>query len=62
MLWKNAAKKEYMDLIEPQQKRLENAIDDILGERNPDELQRVYELGRAAATRNLDALKAYFEV
>ena len=31
-------------------------------ERNPDELQRVYELGRAAATRNLDALKAYFEV
>lgn len=38
MLWKNAAKKEYMDLIEPQQKRLENAIDDILGERKPDEL------------------------
>lgn len=31
-------------------------------ERNPDELQRVYELGRAAATKNLDALKAYFEV
>ena len=31
-------------------------------EKNPEELQRVYELGRAAATRNMEALRAYFEM
>jgi predicted patatin/cPLA2 family phospholipase len=31
-------------------------------EKNPAELQRVYELGRAAATRNMDALREYFQM